>query len=85
MENTQTESDRHSSTERIDQSKLYGWYSLKHISCLGAKIFEYERPDGSRVYVCGVQRTNGPPECGYSDAFMVGEVTRFIANISVHK
>jgi hypothetical protein len=66
------------------QCKIYGWFSPAIHATLPHREYIYERPDGSRVSVCGVQKTEGPPNCGDPFANMVGEVTRFIEAITVY-
>ena len=65
------------------QYKLYGWFSPAIHATLPHREYIYERPDGSRVAVCGVQKTEGPPSCDDPCASMVGEVTRLIETITV--
>jgi hypothetical protein len=66
------------------QCKIYGWFSPAIHATLPHREYIYERPDGSRVAVCGVQDTEGPPNCGDPCAVMMGEVTRLIESITFH-
>ncbi len=66
------------------QCKIYGWFSPAVHATLPHREYIYERPDGSRVAVCGVQDTEGPPNCGDPCAIMVGEVTRLIESFIIY-
>lgn len=62
----------------MSESKTYGWFSDAYCCRVPHTLHVYLRPDRSRVTVCGAQSSEGPPDCGFQDAVMVGEVTQYM-------
>ncbi len=65
--------------------KIYAVYSHKQSCSLDGRspsnqpiVFEYEKPDGSKVLVTEVGPEPGCPNSKWDDKVDLGEVTRFI-------
>lgn len=61
----------------MSERAKYGWISDSLLNMPHTE-FLYTREDGSRVMVCGIQDSPGPPNCGLPDAVMVGKVDRLV-------